>query len=88
MRLLKLSCKFQDASCKKKQKAGVGGSGFVVGKSTLNQKSFPAKQALLSLMLLSVDGSLLLDGQRITALPSVQRYLDARSRAETSRDDP
>ncbi len=35
----------------------------------------------------SVNGSSLLDSQRITALPSVQRYLGARSRAETSRDD-
>jgi len=46
VRLLKLSCKFQDASCKKKQKAGVGGSGFVVGKSTLNQKKLPCEAGI------------------------------------------
>ncbi|PNQ05313.1 hypothetical protein RM69_05625, partial [Mesotoga sp. SC_NapDC3] len=35
----------------------------MVGKSTLNQNKLPCEAGMLSLMLLSVDGSLLLDGQ-------------------------
>jgi len=55
------SCKFQDASCKRKHKNGVGGCGFVVGKSKrtwLTVERFTVLRAELQDLSSSLDDDL------------------------------